>query len=476
MPDGGAYLRRMTVPLTQARSVTLAAGPGAAEALQGGAGAERLLLDAAERALRAPEGRIALALHLSRLTPPAPRPYHTRIALALMQDTAQRLGGQVFPMRNADLVLLCGLPGQPAPDGVLFGLPGSLERLFGVDAPGAALTSLWRLDRDPAPFRTYVAARQAEKPPPARPQEETALPGSLAAIAARMAAVDVRSLLAQQTAVLVRPGRGLPLSARLSPLFRALQLAPDALGAGAAPQDPFSLRHLAASLDARILGHVLADLRDDGPLTRPALRLGMPLHLTLSPEAVVSPGFARLAAAAASRGARFAVALPAMDAAADPALTGFAATLLSQAGFGLVLDGIDHAGLAMIRPGGLAPALVRLAWSPRMADGPPALLAGIDAAIEAIGADRIVLCGADGEAALVWGQARGIARFQGPFLDAVQAAARIAICHGARFCTLRQCTARALALDPGLRRGCGNPGLLDLPPETAVDVKRALRA
>jgi hypothetical protein len=442
-----------------------------AEALSAGSGAERLLMDAAERALRAPKGKMAMALHLSRLRPPAPRPYHTRIALALMQDTAQRLGGQVFPMRNADLVLLCATPAEENGGGgdplLSFTLPDSLERLFGVDAPDAALTSIWRLDETPGEFRDYILQRQAEPAAKDRAAEEVQSSGGLAALVARVHAMDLRQLLMQQTAVTLRPGRGLPLAARIAPLFREVMFNPASLPAGGPSNllaDPFILRHLAGTLDARVLVHLHDDLASEGPLTRPALRLGVPIHVNLSAEAVVSPDFARLVGVAASCGARLAVEVPAMETAADPVLTGFAGALLRQAGIALVLDGIDHAALTMLR---LAPdmtALVKLVWSPRMADGPASLVARIDAAIESIGPARIMLQEADGEAALVWGQAHGITRYQGPYIDAVQAASRIAICHGARACTLRQCNSRGLALSAPARAGCSNPGLLDITP------------
>ena len=47
---------------------------------------DRAALEIAHRLLRAPEGRTALALHLSRLAPPAPRPHHRRIARALLAE------------------------------------------------------------------------------------------------------------------------------------------------------------------------------------------------------------------------------------------------------------------------------------------------------------------------------------------------------------------------------------------------------
>jgi hypothetical protein len=433
-----------------------------------GLASERLLLDATERALRAPKGKLAMALHLSRLKNPGRRPYHSRIALALMQDTAQRLGGQVFPMRNTDLVLLCATPegddrfGRPTNG---FTLPDSLERLFGADAPDAALTSTWRLDQSPAAFRDYISQRQAEPAGLDGPAVDQMEAGGLAAALDRLMRGDAGGVLMQQTAIRLRPGRGLPVSSRLSPVFRDVQLNPAALGAEQALlADPFLRRHVETALDGRVIAHVLADLLARGPLTRPGLMLDMPLHLKLAPDAVISPGFARLAQAAGAAGLRLAVECQAMDVAAEPALASFAAGLLQQAGFGLVLGGIDHAGLAMIDPAALSPSLIKLAWSPRLADAPPALMAPVEAALARIGAGRIVLQDADSEAALVWAQAHGIAQFQGPYLDAVQAASRIAICQCARACTLRQCTLRAVVLDPVQRAGCGNPGLLDVNP------------
>jgi hypothetical protein len=451
-------------------------GTAVVDRQQAGAVSERLLMDAVERALRAPKGRVAMVLHLSRLKIPQPRLYHPRIALALLMDTAQRLGGQVFAMRNTDLVLLCAAPeedprpGRPSP--APFNLPQALERLFGFDAPDAVLTSIWRLDEQPGAFRDYLSERQEDPAAPDRRAEDSVQAATLGPLMARLAGIDLRQILIQQTAAALHPGDGLPLGARLRPLYREVLLAPvppqAAAGQAAPLSDPFIHRHVAGMLDGRVLTHLAEDLRAQGTLTRPALLLGIPLHLNLSPEAIVSPGFARLAQLAQARGARFAVEMMAMDAAADPALTVFARALLAQVGFALVLDGIDHAGLTMIDTAALAPHLVKLTWSSRLADGPRSLLGPIDAAIAAIDPARMVLAEADGEAALAWAESRGITRFQGPYIDAVEAASRIAICHSARACTLRQCTGRAQSLNPGPRAGCGNPGLLDMPIQTVA--------
>jgi hypothetical protein len=67
----------------------------------------------------------------------------------------------------------------------------------------------------------------------------------------------------------------------------------------------------------------------------------------------------------------------------------------------------------------------------------------------------------DTDQALAWGQSLGITLFQGPFLDQVQAATRMAGCQTASPCTLRQCRIRAASPSGQGRTGCASPQLLD---------------
>ena len=137
-------------------------------------GAERLLWEATERALRAPAGRLVVVLHLSRLAPPGPLPHHIRVARVLLQDSAARFGGQVFAMHNRDLVLLCSngeapntvvgnpgkaLSGAAAPPPVLppETLPAAFARLFSAVSPGfGQLTSRWGLEKDAPSLLAYL--------------------------------------------------------------------------------------------------------------------------------------------------------------------------------------------------------------------------------------------------------------------------------------------------------------------------------
>ncbi len=444
---------------------------GAASAIAAG---EHLLADAAERALRAPHAKLALALHLSRLKPPAPHPHHTRVALSLLQDFAERQDGHVFVMRNGDIVLLCtrrpGEDSNPHSGAPLLALPPALSQLFSAHVPlGEALMSQWQLETQADSFRAYIADREAEPSPAPHAANEAAYSeAAVRALELLLTSGSVSDLLAQQTAIHLRPGKGLPLAARITPLFRELTFSHAALTSrhdtDGALEDPFLFRHFAAQLDARMLDHVQADLDCAGRLTRPALQLNLPIHLNMTLESIVSPAFARLVQSAQRTRLKVAIEVSLMEACADPALMDYARNQLARAGFQFVLDGLDHAALLITHPGVLKPDLVKLNWSPLFADASAATRDAFDAAVARLGPERIVLHRAETEAALAWGQARGITRYQGFFLDAVQAASRIAVCHSARACSLRQCTACASTLNPARRAGCGNPGLLDMPP------------
>ncbi len=460
-----------------------APGPNGA-ALQALGGAERLLWEASERALRQPRGAVALVLHLSRLAPPAPRAYHIRVARVLMQDSAARFGGQVFAMRNQDLVLLCTQqqalspfrspaagPAKPMDTDAATTpetLPVALGKLFAADvAEPAQLTSFWRLERDSSALIAYLTER-ASGPAPAETPEEPPPNAilSLAAVQGILSKAPLADLMLQQTGMSLSPDRGRSLADRLAPAFRELELSLAALNLGPvvsqATADPFLFRHLASGFDARVIQLLADDLAAQGRLTRASVQAGLPIHIDLGLDAILSPGFARLSRQAGECGVTFGASVSIMQACADLDLMDHARHVLKLTGAQLVLSRVDPAALGMIVPAALQPDLLKLIWTPALLTGPAmagnarqgGLLGGIDPS-------RIVLQAVDSQLALAWGQAHGITLFQGPFLDQVQAATRMARCHSAAACTLRQCSARGSAVGLPGRVGCGNPALLD---------------
>jgi len=436
-------------------------------------GAERVLADMAERWLRYPADKVVLVLHLSRLAAPAPRSHHLRVARVLMQDCAQRADGQVLLLQNQDLVLLCSAQRDQHTESAdaPAQLKATLARLFVADVPDPArLLSYWRLDEDPAPFRTYVSGFLGLAAPG---RDKAAAPGegipasalSLAALEEIAAQAPLGELMVQQTGMRLDPDRKKPLAERLKPAFRQLgvSLAPLNLRpvVTEALSDPYLLHHFSARLDARVLRLLHDDLRAEGRLTRPALHGGMPIHVCLSLEAILSPGFARMSRLARGAGVRMGIEVPVMQACIEMELLDHVRSLLDLAGFDLILGPFDAAMLKLVQTAQMQPDAVKLVWSQHLADASADAQSGFAAALARIGMDRIVLQGVESEQGVAWGQARGISRFQGGFFDHAQAAARMAGCPAANACTLRQCVSRAGSQGVAGRAGCTNPALLD---------------
>ncbi len=455
------------------------------------------LHDAALRALRQPIGRVAVVLHLSRLPPPGARPHHRRVARALMQDTATRFDGQVFERHSGDLVLLCRRGQAKAHDhwssdprahdqrakaAVLkattaepLDLPSVFARLLRADVSDPArFVSVWSLERESEVLLAYTATRVRGSTTPQQREDFAGQTTLVDALGRVMDQVNLGDVVQRQTAILLRPGE----REGVTPLFREMSLAVPALQArlaesGQSRIDPFLFRHLAARLDQRMLAGVTASLGRGGPLDptqfnpsqlhqTPAEPGAMPLlQLNLTVSGLLSPAFAGLTQACRAASVRLAIGVDVMEAAADQARFDEGRARIVEAGFTFVLSGVSHLALLITDPAPWQPDLLKLDWSPRLPDLPPGDGALIDTAVAEIGADRIVLKHADSEAALHWGLARGIARFQGRHVDMMLGAGRMVACPGATGCTLRQCIERAGTIAASGRAGCTNVKLLD---------------
>ncbi len=428
-------------------------------ALDGAAGPEppqnaaSPLRDAVARLLRGtPRGRVVLALHLSRLQPPAPRPHHCRIARAVLNDAAARREGQVFSLPNGDLVLLF----EAADAGT--GIAMTLARLFAADGPDPELLlSRWLLPADARELNVFLDSLPGAHPGPAAVDASAEL-AAVASISGSVEDAGVRELLERQTGVLL----ALNGPSRVVPLFREIRFSLAALEARAAVSghvtaDPFLFRHLIAHLDGAMLAALMHDLRNDRSMLAWA-RTGRPLlHLNLTVPAILSEAFTELAGLAEESGARIAIEVALAEACADADLFLHARERLRGAGFSLVLDEVSHHALMITRPASFQPDLLKLDWSRQILD----IGGRLDPALQALGPGRVVLQRADTEEAVRWGLARGIRRFQGRHVDAMLAAGRIEACPHSGLCTLRQCMERDVAATAQGRAGCRNLPLLD---------------
>lgn len=415
------------------------------------------MLDSVERILRAPSARAGwflLALRLSQLPPPGALEYHRRVAATLLGDAAERAEGRLFALANGDIGLLF----RPSDAGA--GVMATISRLFEGVADLAGGPTLWPLPEEAMQALSYITALAAGGRPALPRPEPQASPSVLAAMDTVVQTADVATLMHRQTAVLLRPGQARQVTA----LYREVGISTSVLEArfampGQIQADPFLFSHLAAQLDRRMMAALVRDIPAGGPLSAGLRETALHINLTLS--GILSDGYATLSGACrpfVDAGLRIGVEVQLTELFADPRTFVIAREKLRLAGLGLVLDGVTHQALRLIDPGSLEPELVKLIWSPVLFEGD----AGLDAAIRRVGAERIVLQRAESEAAVVWGLAHGVQRFQGRYVDTILAAERIRACSAAAGCTVRQCTERAAATGMAGRTGCTNLGLLDL--------------
>jgi hypothetical protein len=484
--------------------------------------AEPEFLLATQRLARAPTDKVAIIVHLSRLRqsraalPPA---HQLRLARSILSDAAQRYEGQVFTLRNGDMALLCRHGGRPVEAAGTLAvepatLPGVLSRLFHADT--SLLVSVWPLPTQRDSLLAYAADRLAEVRPAAashnaRPAGQASqaasgplalanrtLPGSpsgssaadasgstatIDAISTLLAGTRLTDLMHRQTAIRLSQQDG-----TVQPLFRELSFSVSALEQriaglgqpGQAGADPFLFRHLAARLDTRMLATLLSQIGRGGPLDAAASGSGPGLHLNLTLPTIRSEAFTRLLSAVGQADGQLGIEVSFVEVCADPAAWRHARELTARHGVTLVLDGVSPLALRLTRPWLLQPDLVKFEWLPRLPTAEGIEQAQINEGIEMLDPNRIVLHRAETEAALAWGQAHGISRFQGRHVDAMLGAGRILHCPLSRGCTLRQCIERGAAIADVGRSGCGNVAMLDgadvslrggRRPDTATDMK-----
>ncbi|MGH7070972.1 MAG: hypothetical protein ACREFO_13315 [Acetobacteraceae bacterium] len=435
--------------------------------------AEQLLLDAAHRAVRASESRIAVVLHLARLAPPGPQPHHRRIARALLTEAAQRHDGQLFPLGNGDLVLLCRSAAththSPDDPGAL---PDTLKRLFARESPDpGAMVSLWPLAEEADRLLTYARERtdtgalRSPAEPPRAALPETLPPPALQKHALQVLPPAVPELLQRRTAALISRTDGVRPRA-IQPLFRDISFSPAALEACYAPldtgpADPWLCRHLTHRSDEQLLALLGAALPGTGPLGMAGVPVGLAFHLSISPQVILRPRFDHFANLCRTIGVNVGIEVPLVAAVAAPTAFTAARTVLHRSGFQIVLGGISYQALRLIRPQALEVDLLKLDWTPKLARLAEADQRELAASLAAIGPERVVLRCADTEAALVWGLGQGIRRFLGHHVDAMLAARRMLACPAASACTLHQCAERAISATAPGRRFCRNLSLLD---------------
>ncbi|MCC7428371.1 MAG: EAL domain-containing protein [Alphaproteobacteria bacterium] len=336
-------------------------------------------------------------------------------------------------------------------------------------AEAAPLMLSWALPERLAEAITFIAdiaIDEAPCEPPASPELPVA-PALLRAVLHLLAAEPVERLAQRQAAMLFLPGHGhrvLFHEVTVSLQLLALRLP----GLARLHEDPYLLRHLGTRLDSHMLAlsRALAGRAALMPGAWQAEAPGIAINLALS--TVLSPAFTAFDAALAIDGRpRLWVEIAAQEAFADLAAFAEACRRLRALGHGVTLDGVSPTMFALTDPEALGCDLVKLD-APENPHAPAA--EALAAALRRADPERILLMRCETRGQLAWGVGLGIMRAQGLHIDAILAEERLRLCHAARRsgCSAAQCAARAAALHPEGRTGCGNLPALDANPFEAA--------
>jgi hypothetical protein len=350
--------------------------------------------------------RRVLLFRPSRLAPVRRHGPQFAMLLGAWEGLRRTSRTRVFELPRGGLVAIEAMPGHHLAEA-----ERSIADMLEPKEAAAALSMLRLPDQAAAVLAAVeealglIAAVRAAAPQPAgrAPQGD-----AIAAAERALASADVSAFMRRRKVCRLTPGGGSPDPLREDRRL-SLRDVRDALLPGIElGLAPALARRLRRMLDRRLLAG----------LARPEELRGIgPLCLALGVDAVTSPDFLRLDALwpAALRGA-LTIALPARDAAMDPAGFVFARDLLVARGHRPMLDVAGPAALLALPPARAGIGHLRLRWSEALpALGTPAAEA-LRAAFPAE-ADAVVLSGVDRPAAIAWGWEMGITLFQGRLVE-----------------------------------------------------------
>lgn len=385
---------------------------------------EMMLVDAIRRLEKRRAERIAVIIHLSRLTSANRRHHCLRIATDLFITCISAFEGQFFALENNDIVFIArNVPFESIDQAV-----NRLRVLFSEDPLAQFMEdsedqphfcTWFNLEQDYAVFLEtalnllHEAEKAREnsggKARQLRPEDHDAIrPESLARIEQALENADVSGLVRRQTVCLLAEGQ------EPEPLFEELYVSIADLQKEITPGIDLSsnrwlFQYLTQTLDRRVMNA----LTRDGPGW---LR---PFSLNLNVVTVLSPEFARFEATITPqlRG-RLVIEMNKIDVFSDMGAFLFARDYLHDRGFRLCLDGLTHNTLPYYDRARLGFDLIKIFWTPDSIDDMRSgSLPAIRSIVMEAGQARTILCRCDNERAIEIGQSLGIVMFQGRHVD-----------------------------------------------------------
>lgn len=419
---------------------------------------EKLLHDTVERLGRDPSDWTAMHVYLSRLLPANRTESRLRIALRMFDGLASSFRSQVFVLSNQDIVVLGKDIRQADVEEVIDKLKSlfNLDPLTFYDYGGESQFYQWyELTYGYVEFfdlcRQLVVLAEERKGGGLASAAEQLGPRSLADALKAIASTDISPFVRRQSVIgFTEKGRGTlafqEFFVSMNDLERAV--ATDIRFVGSR----WLFEHLCQMLDLRVL---------DAVRRLPQACLPKMMSLNLNLMSLTTPAFSSFLDWCQGR-LGLVVEIQTVDIFNDFTAYFRSRDLLHGRGHRILIDGLSHLGLRLIDPGQFGADLIKLMWTPEL----PALLenpAGEAArqGLDRIGMGRLVLARCDNEKSILWGQGRGIAMFQGRYLDAMMAAVTMSKCEKSGGCSLAQCTQRRAVVSGRIRAECPNPTMVD---------------
>jgi EAL domain-containing protein (putative c-di-GMP-specific phosphodiesterase class I) len=225
-----------------------------------------------------------------------------------------------------------------------------------------------------------------------------------------LARADLSNLMRRQSVCALTPNNPIP-----HPVFQELFISIQGLQQTVLPEVDLAsnlwlFQHLTQTLDARMLS--LLTRNDDSSIASS-------FSINLNVQTIMSPPFLDFDASLkdAARGTVI-VELQKIDIFADMGAYMFARDFMHERGYRICLDGLNHLTLQFIDRELLGFDLLKLAWSPDMADDISGnRMTELKEHVDRCGRARIILTRCDSDAAVRFGKSMGITMFQGLYID-----------------------------------------------------------
>ena len=435
---------------------------------------EQMFLDVAERVARNPQGWLGAVLHFSRLSAPNRTEQRVRMAMRLIESVTRNHENHIFVFSDRDVGLL--VKGMRLAD-----LDGMVYRLRALFANDPLIYQDTGAEKDP--FCTWYEggrdaealvraardrqARTGEAPAGGGQQGRGARatpidPDALERILTSLEARSVTPAVRRQPVIAFREeSRGSVLFVELFYAVRELQrmIAPDV----DLPADRWLFQELSRTLDRKMLQEM-----EDLSLHHWPPELSLNLNLSTLEEG----GLERLEKLLRANGVKLALEFQVIDVFADLDRYFRQRDRLRERGHRVILDGLSQMTFQFVNVEELRPDMVKLMWTPELGT-PGAQQKGgnIDDHLAEAGVENVILARCDSETAIRWGRDRGIACFQGYYVDTIMAAMTKAACGADCVCAINDISRRRERVTPDRGADCNRPDLIDTLPDVRVPAR-----